>query len=107
MVMTFYRNAKVKILDVQVEKNEYADVLTEIETPKWEDTILFRFIRGTTQVGELVVRELNSRLKETHAGRGFCITAGQFSEAATHFVEARLIDLMDKEKLLEIFNRLD
>lgn len=107
MVMTFYRNAKVKILDIQVEKNEYADVLTEIETPKWEDTILFRFIRGTTQVGELVVRELNSRLKETHAGRGFCITAGQFSEAATHFVEARLIDLMDKEKLLEIFNRLD
>jgi tetratricopeptide (TPR) repeat protein len=107
MVMTFYKNAKVKIVDVQVQKNEYADVLTEVETARWEDVILFRFIRGTGQVGELVVRELNSRLKETRAGRGFCITAGSFSETATNFVEARLIDLLDKEKLLEIFNRLD
>jgi tetratricopeptide (TPR) repeat protein len=107
MVMTFYRNAKVKITDVQVHKNEYADILTEIETSKWEDVILFRFIRGTGQVGELVVRELNSRLKETRAGRGFCITAGGFSETATHYVEARLIDLLDKEQLLKVFQRLD
>ncbi len=107
MVTTFYKNAKVKIVDVQMQKNEYADVLTEVETTRWEDIILFRFIRGTGQVGELVVRELNSRLKETRAGRGFCVTAGSFSETATSFVEARLIDLLDKEKLLEIFNRLD
>ncbi len=107
MVMTFYNNAKVKIVDVQIQQNEYADILTEVETARWEDVILFRFIRGTGQVGELVVRELNSRLKETRAGRGFCITAGSYSETATHFVEARLIDLLDKDKLLEIFNRLD
>ncbi|HKK48648.1 MAG TPA: tetratricopeptide repeat protein [Alkalispirochaeta sp.] len=107
MVMTFYKNAKVKVVDVQVQKNEYTDILTEVETAKWEDIILFRFIRGTGQVGELVVRELNSRLKETRAGRGFCITAGSFSESAEHFVEARLIDLLDKEELLKIFARLD
>jgi hypothetical protein len=107
MVMTFYKNAKVKVVDVQIQKNEYTDILTEVETAKWEDVILFRFIRGTGQVGELVVRELNSRLKETRAGRGFCITAGSFSESAGHFVEARLIDLLDKEELLKIFQRLD
>lgn len=107
MVMTFYKNSKVKVVDVQVQKNEYTDILTEVETAKWEDVILFRFIRGTGQVGELVVRELNSRLKETRAGRGFCITAGSFSESAEHFVEARLIDLLDKEELLKVFQRLD
>lgn len=107
MVMTFYSNAKVKVVDVTVQKNEYADILTEVETAKWEDTILFRFIRGTGQVGEFVVRELNARLKETRAGRGYCITAGSFSESASHFVEARLIDLLDKEELLKIFQRLD
>jgi tetratricopeptide (TPR) repeat protein len=107
MVMTFYRNAKVKVVDVQVQKNEYADILTEVETAKWEDIILYRFIRGTGQVGELVVRELNARLKDTRAGRGFCITAGTFSETASHFVEARLIDLLDKEELLKIFQRLE
>ncbi len=107
MVMTFFQNATIKVLDISVQKNEYADVLTEVETTRWEDTILFRFIRGSSQVGELVVRDLNARLKETHAGRGFCVTAGTYSESAVNFVEARLIDLLDKEKLLEIFNRLD
>jgi hypothetical protein len=55
----------------------------------------------------LVVRELNARLKETRAGRGYCVTAGNFSEAAVHFVEARLIDLVDKNQLLKIFQRLE
>lgn len=107
MVMTFFKNATIKVVDIVVHKNEYADVLTEVETAQWEDVILFRFIRGTGQVGELVVRDLNARLKETRAGRGFCVTAGSFSETAIFFVEARLIDLVDKEKLLDIFNRLD
>lgn len=107
MVMTFFRNAKIKILDVSVQKNEFADILTEVETSRWEDIILFRFIRGTGLVGELVVRDLNSRLKETRAGRGYCVTAGTFSETASGFVEARLIDLLDKDELLKIFAKLD
>lgn len=107
MVMTFFANATIKVVDIVVHKNEFADVLTEVETARWEDIILFRFIRGSGQVGELVVRDLNARLKETRAGRGFCVTPGTYSESAVHFVEARLIDLLDKEKLLEIFSRLD
>lgn len=107
MVMTFFKNAKVKIVDVQVARNEIADILTEVETAKWEDVILFRFVRGTGQVGELLVRELNSRLKETRAGRGFCITAGSFSETAVHYVEARLIDLLPKKELLDVLNKVE
>lgn len=107
MVMTFFKGAKVKIIDVQVTRNEFADLLTEIETSKWEDVILFRFVRGTGQVGELLVRELNSRLKETHAGRGFCVTSGSFSETAVHYVEARLIDLLAKKELLGVLNKIE
>lgn len=107
MVMTFFKNAKVKIVDVQVTRNEIADILTEVETAKWEDIILFRFVRGTGQVGELLVRELNSRLKETRAGRGFCITAGSFSETAVQYVEARLIDLLPKKELLDVLNKVE
>lgn len=106
VVSTFFDNAKIKIADVQMIKNEYADILTEVETTKWEDVVLFRFIRSTGNVGELIVRELNSRLKETRAGRGFCLTAGGFSETAESFVEARLIDLLDKEKLLKVLSKL-
>lgn len=107
MVMTFHRNAKVKVLDVQVQKAEYVDILTEVETASWEDVILFRFIRSTGQVGELVVREFNSRLKETRAGRGYCLTAGNYSDTAYKYVEARLIDLLDKPRLVETLNRID
>lgn len=107
MVMTFFKNAKVKVVDVQVTRNEIADILTEVETSKWEDVILFRFVRGTGQVGDILVRELNSRLKETHAGRGFCITAGSFSETATQYVEARLIDLLSKKELLVVLSKIE
>ena len=106
VVIRFFDHSKVKIVSVQIVKDEYVDILTEIETSKWEDIVLFRFIRNTGNVGELIVRELNSRLKETRSGRGFCITAGRFSETAESFVEARLIDLLDKPKLLKVLSKL-
>lgn len=107
MVMGFHANAKVKITDVSVVKSEYADILAEVETAKWEDVILFRFVRGTGLVGELVLREMNARIKELRAGRGYCITAGDFTDSAHGYVEARLIDLLNKDDLLKILNRLD
>ena len=102
----FFPKANVKIEDVQASGNSYVDVLTEIETAKWEDTVLFRFVRGVGGVGELMMRDLNSRLKETHAGRGFCITAGEFSEGAQQYVEARLIDLISKNKLVPLLQKI-
>lgn len=107
VAMNFYKNAKVKIVDISVHKNDYADILADIETAKWMDVVLFRFVRGTGQVGELVLREQNSRIKELRAGRGFCLTAGTFTESAHAYVEARLIDLLDKEQLIKVFNRME
>ncbi len=107
MVPTFHQNASIKITDVAVTKKEYADILADVSTPKWEDVILFRFIRGTGSVGELMLRELNSRIKEVRAGRGYCVTAGEFSDSAKAFVEARLIDLLGKKELLKILNKVE
>ncbi|MFP4179270.1 MAG: tetratricopeptide repeat protein [Spirochaetaceae bacterium] len=101
IVKTYFLKANVKISDISMHKNEYADILTEISTPKWEDVVLFRFMRTTSQVGDIVLRELYAKIKEERAGRGFCITAGKFSESAQQFVEARLIDLVEKDELLK------
>ena len=101
LVKAHFLKANVKITDISMHKNEYADILTEISTPKWEDIVLFRFMRTTNQVGDIVLRELYAKLKEVRAGRGFCVTAGKFSESAQEFVEARLIDLVEKEQLLK------
>ncbi|MCX7787678.1 MAG: tetratricopeptide repeat protein [Spirochaetes bacterium] len=102
IVATFIPQAQVKILNIAVQKNEYADILTEVETAKWQDLIMYRFIRTTGVVGELMLRDFHARIKEAKAGRGYCFTAGEFSEEAQKFVEARLIDLVDKSGLNKI-----
>lgn len=103
---SFFPNARVKVIDMSMQKSEYADILAEVSTPKWEDTIIYRFIRTTNQVGELILRDLYGRIKEVKAGRGFCLSAGKFSEGAHQFVEARLIDLVEREQLLKILKKL-
>ena len=106
VTMEYFTKARTKILDITIIKNQYTDILAEVDTKKWDDIILFRYIRSTGTVGELILRELYSRCKELRAGRAFCIHAGDFSEGAKQFVEARLIDLIPKKELIKLFERL-
>ncbi len=105
VVSSYFPQSKVKISDILVTKNDYADILTEVETVRWQDIILFRFFRTTGAVGELLLRDFHSRLKEVKAGRGLCLSAGSYTEEAKKFVEARLIDLIEKDELLKVLNR--
>jgi tetratricopeptide (TPR) repeat protein len=106
IVETHFPKSRTKILDISVNKNEYTDILADINTSQWEDLILYRFIRTGGQTGELVLRDLYTRLKEVKAGRGFCLTSGSYTDGAKQFVEARLIDLVDKKELMKILNSL-
>jgi tetratricopeptide (TPR) repeat protein len=101
------KNTKVNITDVNFTNAEYVDILADVKAQKWEDLILFRFVRTDGMVGHLMVRELYERIKEVRAGRGFCFTAGGFTETAEQWVEARLIDLISKDKLLQYLNKVD
>jgi tetratricopeptide (TPR) repeat protein len=107
IALLFFPKAKVKITDISVQGNDWADILAEVETSKWSDLILFRFIRSQGTVGELAVRDFHARVKDVKAGKGYCITSGVFSEEAKRFVEARLIDLIEKQSLAQILNSID
>jgi tetratricopeptide (TPR) repeat protein len=107
IALLYFPKAKVKITDISVQGNDWADILAEIETSKWSDLILFRFIRSQGTVGELSVRDFHARVKDLKAGKGYCITAGTFSEEAKRFVEARLIDLIEKQVLMQTLNSID
>ena len=107
LVMTYFPKAKVKITNISVHKSEWADILAEIDTPKWSDLIMFRFIRTQGSIGELIVRDFHSHLKDVKAGKGVCITVGNFTEEAKRYTEARLIDLIEKDRLQAILNTLD
>ena len=103
---TFFTKARTNITDIQVGKSDFADILAEVETPNWEDMILFRYVRTTGVVGEIVLRDLYAKIKDVKAGRGFCVCAGSFSDTAVKFVEARSIDLIDKAALEKAFTKL-
>ena len=105
--MTYYPRSKVKITNISVNKNEWADIISEIDTVKWSDVIMFRFIRTQGSIGELIIRDFHSHLKDAKAGKGVCITVGQYTEEAKRYTEARLIDLIEKERLQAILNSLD
>jgi tetratricopeptide (TPR) repeat protein len=107
ITLLFFPKAKVKITDISVQANDWADILAEVETSKWSDIILFRFIRSQGTVGELAVRDFHARVKDLKAGKGYCITAGVFSDEAKRFVEARLIDLIEKQTLMGVLNTID
>lgn len=107
IALSFFPKAKVKITDIAVNKNDWADILTEVETSKWQDIILFRFIRSTGTVGELTVRDFHARLKDVKAGKGYVVSAGVFSDEARRFVEARLLDLLDKDQLAKLLHTVD
>ena len=99
---------KSRLLNVlMIKKEGNNDKTSFIENSKWQDVIMFRFFRSTGATGELILRDFHAKLKDTKAGKGFCITAGTFTPEAKHFVEARLIDLIEKEKLNVILNKVD
>jgi tetratricopeptide (TPR) repeat protein len=107
IVMNYFPRAKVKIANISVSKSEWADILAEVDTPKWSDVIMFRFIRTQGSIGELIVRDFHSHLKEVKAGKGICITVGAFTEEAKRYTEARLIDLIEKDRFQAILNLID
>lgn len=106
IVSVYFGKAYVKVLDINA-MSDCTEVQTEIETAKWEDSVLFRFYRTTGAIGELFIRDFHARIKDLKSGRGICFTAGTFTEEARKYIEGRPIDLTDKAGLIKILNRID
>lgn len=106
IVVQFYPGAKVKITDISVFA-DYTDIVAEIDTPKWSDIVVFRFFRSQGSVGELLLRDFHARIKDLKAGKGICMTAGQYSDESRRFTEGRPLDLFDKDHLNRILNAVD
>lgn len=106
VAVKYYAGGAAKLLSIELQRAEYADLLAQVRTAQWEELVLFRFLRTGGSVGELMLRDFYVRLKEVRAGRGVCLTAGVFSEQARAFVEVRMIDLVEKEGLLKLFRRI-
>jgi tetratricopeptide (TPR) repeat protein len=105
-VGAYYPNSRVKIEDISVAP-EAIEILCSVETSRWENTELFRFYRNTGAVGELYVRDFHSKLRDIKCDRGFCVTAGSYTEEAHKYVEGRPIDLIEKNMLITVLKKID
>ena len=106
LVATFYTNAHVKIVSAEV-KPDLVEIQADIETAKWEDTVIFRFLRASNSIGDFMIRDFHGRIKETKAGKGIFISSGVYSDETKKFIEGRPIDLIDKEALLKLFTKVE
>ena len=99
------RSASVKMLDISVS-SEYTELLTDVETSKWESSVLFRFYRTTSVVGELFIRDFHGKIQDSKVDKGVCITAGTYSDEARLYTEGRPIDIIDKTKLVQLLKKV-
>ena len=105
-VEAYYADAMVKIEDISVA-TESIEILCTVQANRWEDTELFRFYRNTGAVGELYVRDFHAKIRDIKCDRGFCVTAGTYTEEAHKYVEGRPIDLIEKNKLVSVLKKID
>ncbi|MCL2294063.1 MAG: tetratricopeptide repeat protein [Spirochaetes bacterium] len=100
-----YPKAEVKITDIKAEKNDYVDIVAEVTSNQMEDIALFRFLRATTPIGDIVLRDLYFKSKDVKAGQSYCFSAGSFTETAVKFVDARTIDLVSGKELTAFLSK--
>lgn len=67
---------------------------------------LLWFLRTTDPVDESSVRSLHEQMKQLNVTRGIILTSSSFSRLATEFSESRPIELLGKERLLELLKAL-
>ncbi|MDR1787807.1 MAG: tetratricopeptide repeat protein [Treponema sp.] len=107
IVAAYFSKVKVKITGVIQNRSDWADVIAEVNSARWTETIMFRFVRTQGSVGELIIRDFHAHIKEVKAGKGICAATGVFTDEAKRYTEARLIDLIGKERLLALLNTVD
>ncbi|MDR1469910.1 MAG: tetratricopeptide repeat protein [Spirochaetaceae bacterium] len=107
IVISFFSKAKVKIMQTNMTSRDWADILAQVDTPRWSSIIGFRFFRTQGNIGELVIRDFHAYLRNVKADKGVCFGFGLFTDDAKRFTEARLIDLVDKPRLTALLGNVD
>lgn len=105
-ISAYHKGSFVKIEDISVTA-ECTEIMCNVQSARWENTEIFRFFRTSSAIGELYIRDLHSKMRDIKVDKGFCVTAGLFSEEAKKYVEGRPIDLIEKTNLVTVLKKID
>jgi len=100
------KGGNVNFLDIKTTPASSLEILSEVTSGNFIETYFFVFMRSTTSIGDMALRTMYNNLKEKKADKGICITAGTFTDSAKEFVESRMLKIVEREKLMEILNKI-
>ena len=97
----------VVIIRVDGQKDSSVEIFAQAVYKHRNMTILFKFFRGSTKVGQLAIREFYEKMKETKASLGICITSSEFTEEAASFGEGRAMELYSGARFNRLLKRVE
>lgn len=100
----YTNNVLILRTDLQIDSSVelHAQAIIK-ETPV---TIMFKFFRGNTNIGQLAIREFYDKVKETKAKLGVCFTTTEYSDRAFSFSKGRVLELHGRKDLLKILKKV-
>ncbi len=94
------------VIEYDLRKDGILDIVAFDKNKKTGENYLIEIIRFESEVGELILREMNSKMQDLQIYRGICITTSSFTDAAVAYTKNRAIELIDKNELNKILSRI-
>ncbi len=94
------------LLETELVDDKTIDFLVSKSKGSKVVLLLFRFIRSTDKIGEIVVKEFHLKMKEKQALKGYLFSVGVLSESARDFISLRPIDYFDKSEIIKLLKEL-
>jgi tetratricopeptide (TPR) repeat protein len=98
---------QVTIIRTSAGIDSTVEILAQANYKEVPATLFFKFFRGSSNVGELAVREFYEKLRESKAKQGVCITSSDFTEDAVAFSEGRMLELRGNKDLLRMLAQIN
>lgn len=96
---------RVIIIRTEPQADSSIEIFTQAVHHDVPTTILFKFFRGSSKIGQLAIREFYETLKETKAKHGICYTTADYSDEAIEFSSGRVIELLGKNDLIKLLGK--
>jgi tetratricopeptide (TPR) repeat protein len=96
---------KVDIIRAEIMRDASVEIFAQAVHGNISTTMLFKFFRGMTKIGQLTIREFYEICREKNAKLGVCLTNTEFTNEALAYSEGRVIELPNEEKFLKLLTK--
>jgi tetratricopeptide (TPR) repeat protein len=95
----------VIVIRSEPQRDQSLEINTQASYKEMSGPILFKFFRGTGNVGQLAVREFYEKFREMKAKFGICFTTAEYSEEANVFASGRVLELHGRRELARLLSK--